>query len=271
MAGCGLLFALLIGCGGSSSGSGAPPEGEREAPSLTFSAAHSVVAAGDSTTLSWEASHASGCEASGGWDGERAASGSEEVGPITAVTDFRLSCSGANGSASRQLQVQVSSGGASIDLRAESTELESGDTATLVWTTVNANECTASGGWSGTQPLSGRFTTEALEENTTFQLSCSGPDGNAIAAVSVEMLDRMLRWVAPTQNVDGSPLTDLAGYVVYWGTQSGNYTGSHRIDSASVTEWEIDLPPGRYFFALTAVDADGMESGYSNELLKVIP
>ncbi len=32
-----------------------------------------------------------------------------------------------------------------------------------------------------------------------------------------------LSWTPPTQNTDGSPLTDLAGYRVYWGTSSGNY------------------------------------------------
>ena len=34
-----------------------------------------------------------------------------------------------------------------------------------------------------------------------------------------------LMWETPTTNVDGSPLTDLAGFKVYWGTVSGTYFG----------------------------------------------
>jgi len=87
----------------------------------------------------------------------------------------------------------------------------------------------------------------------------------------VEVLDKILRWRAPTQNVDGSPLTDLAGYNVYWGTESRVYQGVHTIDDPAVTQWEADLPPGSYYFALTAFDADRSESGYSNEVIKTIP
>ncbi|MDH3432879.1 MAG: putative Ig domain-containing protein, partial [Gammaproteobacteria bacterium] len=32
-----------------------------------------------------------------------------------------------------------------------------------------------------------------------------------------------LSWIAPTQNEDGTALTDLAGYKIYWGTTSGSY------------------------------------------------
>ncbi|MGB5739562.1 MAG: putative Ig domain-containing protein, partial [Woeseia sp.] len=35
-----------------------------------------------------------------------------------------------------------------------------------------------------------------------------------------------LSWVPPTLNTDGTPLNDLAGYKIYWGSESGNYTDS---------------------------------------------
>ena len=31
-----------------------------------------------------------------------------------------------------------------------------------------------------------------------------------------------LSWIAPTTNVDGSSLTDLGGYKIYWSTVNGN-------------------------------------------------
>ena len=89
--------------------------------------------------------------------------------------------------------------------------------------------------------------------------------------VTVQVVDKILRWQAPSQNVDGTPLTDLAGYVIYWGTSSRDYIGSHTINSPDVTEWEATMAPGTYYFAMTAFDASNNESGYSNEVLKIIP
>jgi len=107
--------------------------------------------------------------------------------------------------------------------------------------------------------------------DTTYQLSCDGPSGSAIGLVTVQVLDGTLRWQAPTENVDGSPLTDLAGFNVYWGSSSRNYTGSHPITSAAVTEWEATVAAGSYYFAVTALDSEDNESAYSNEVLKAIP
>jgi hypothetical protein len=79
-----------------------------------------------------------------------------------------------------------------------------------------------------------------------------------------------LSWDPPTTNTDGSPLTDLNGYIVYYGTESGNYSQS--IDVGNVTTYTvINLTPGTtYYFAVTAYDTSGNESAYSNEVNKVI-
>lgn len=75
-----------------------------------------------------------------------------------------------------------------------------------------------------------------------------------------------LSWVAPTENEDGSPLTDLAGYRIYWGTESGEYTNSLTIDNPGVVTYVLEnLVPDTYYFAATAVNADGEESDYSEE------
>ncbi len=89
--------------------------------------------------------------------------------------------------------------------------------------------------------------------------------------MTVRILSKTLRWQSPTQNVDGSPLTDLAGYIVYWGVTSRNYTGNHNINSPATTQWDATVSPGPYYFALTALDSEGNESAYSNEVLKTIP
>jgi len=78
-----------------------------------------------------------------------------------------------------------------------------------------------------------------------------------------------LTWDPPTTNEDGTPLEDLAGYKIYYGGSSRDYTVS--IDVGNVTIYRIDnLPPGTYYFAATAYDTSGNESDYSNEVSKML-
>ena len=79
-----------------------------------------------------------------------------------------------------------------------------------------------------------------------------------------------LSWNAPTTNADGTPLTDLAGYKVYYGTSSHTY--SQNIDVGNVTTYTVNnLTDGlTYYFAVTAYDTGSNESAYSNEVSKTI-
>jgi hypothetical protein len=74
-----------------------------------------------------------------------------------------------------------------------------------------------------------------------------------------------LSWNAPTKNADGTPLTDLAGYGVYYGTSSHNYSKNVNVGSETTykaTNLQLGVP---YYFAVTAYDSSGNESKYSNE------
>ncbi|MGQ9591585.1 MAG: choice-of-anchor D domain-containing protein [Planctomycetota bacterium] len=73
-----------------------------------------------------------------------------------------------------------------------------------------------------------------------------------------------LAWDPPTTNEDGSPLDDLAGFKLYYGTAS--YTYSIVLDVGNATEHSLYLAPGRYYFAATAYDLSGNESDFSLEL-----
>lgn len=74
-----------------------------------------------------------------------------------------------------------------------------------------------------------------------------------------------LSWAAPTENVDGSALTDLAGYKIYWGTQPDEFTNSVTIDNPGVVTYVLEnLVPATYYFVATAFNADGAESDPSD-------
>lgn len=81
-----------------------------------------------------------------------------------------------------------------------------------------------------------------------------------------------LSWSPPTHRVNGEPLgSDLAGYKVYRGTASRTYDTVVDINDPLMTTTEFTtLPPGRYYFAVSAYDQNGLESGYSNEADKLI-
>ncbi len=80
----------------------------------------------------------------------------------------------------------------------------------------------------------------------------------------------ILSWDPPTTNADGTTLTDLAGYKIYYGTESGNY--STVIDSANVTSYTVPNLSNNvtYYFATTAYNTSANESGFSNEVSKTI-
>src|SRR3972149_9643507 len=79
-----------------------------------------------------------------------------------------------------------------------------------------------------------------------------------------------LRWDAPTTNTDGTPLTDLAGYNIYQGTETGVYGSS--VDVGYTLCYVVTgLTAGlTYYFAATAYDVSANESNYSNERSKLI-
>src|SRR6266850_5823168 len=72
--------------------------------------------------------------------------------------------------------------------------------------------------------------------------------------------------LAANVNLSWSPNTDtdLAGYKVYYGTTSGTYETPVNVGSVS-TYTLTGLNAATYFFAVTAYDASGNESGFSNE------
>jgi hypothetical protein len=81
----------------------------------------------------------------------------------------------------------------------------------------------------------------------------------------------VLSWIAPTTRSDSSylPANELMGYRIYYGTSSSNLSVLVDLNDESITEYTVDtLPSGNYYFAVTAYDMDGNESGLSNLINK---
>jgi len=266
----------LVACGGGSGDASSQNLATDPAPALpglTFGANPTAVSDGQSSTLNWSATNADACTASGDWSGIKGVSGNFNTGPLSADATYTLNCSGDGGGVMASVTVVVDTNAAnatSVQLSAADAGVALNGTTTLTWSSQNATDCSASGGWSGTKALSGSEPTIPISADTTFQLNCNGPQGNALAITTVSVRVASLAWDVPTQNTDGSTLTDLASYKLYWGTQSRQYPDSLPIGDPATTETVLELAPGTYYFAITALNTAGVESSYSNELSKVI-
>lgn len=81
-------------------------------------------------------------------------------------------------------------------------------------------------------------------------------DVNQIALGSVTV-----SWSPPTTNADGTALTDLAGYRIYYGRTPDDLESVAVVDNPGTTRSVIDnLSPSTWYFAMTSVDHAGLES-----------
>ncbi|WP_316365767.1 hypothetical protein [Candidatus Thiodiazotropha sp. CDECU1] len=80
-----------------------------------------------------------------------------------------------------------------------------------------------------------------------------------------------LIWIPPKTREDGSYLisSNIAGYKVYYGTDSDNLKMLVDLQEAGIDEYRIGVPSsGSYFFAISVYDTEGVEGELSNIVLK---
>ncbi len=79
-----------------------------------------------------------------------------------------------------------------------------------------------------------------------------------------------LSWMSPMSNADGSPLTNLGGYMIYY-RKTDAITQIYSMDVGNVTSATIDnLSPGIWCFAISAYNEANIESDLSNYACKDI-
>jgi hypothetical protein len=104
-----------------------------------------------------------------------------------------------------------------------------------------------------------------------FLVSCgSGGGGGAVAVTPTG--SATLAWTPPTTNDNTTPLTDLAGFKVHYGTSPGLHTRTIDVPNAAATTYTVTgLPLGAtYYFVVTAYNTSGVESVPSNEANKTL-
>ena len=135
--------------------------------------------------------------------------------------------------------------------------------------------------WAQFDPATGRLygTPADASVGTYTGIRISVSDGQASAALPTFSIvvqkpvsgSATVSWVPPTTNVDGSPLTNLAGYRIAYGSSASSLSQTVEIPSPTVTSATIErLSAGTWYFAVRAYTATGVESDLSNVGQKTI-
>lgn len=124
---------------------------------------------------------------------------------------------------------------------------------------------TSTGQLSGTPGSSAAGTYSNIAISVSDGKSSRSLSAFAISVKQTATTSASLSWTPPTQNTDGSSLTNLAGYRLYYGTSATALTQSIQIANPSVSTYVIDgLTPTTYYFAVRAYTSSGAESANSN-------
>jgi len=79
-------------------------------------------------------------------------------------------------------------------------------------------------------------------------------------------------WSVPLLNTDGTSLTGVTGYRIYYGPSPANLPDSILVPGAGATSHVISgLTPGTHYFAVATLDSVGVASDLSNAASKTVP
>ena len=115
----------------------------------------------------------------------------------------------------------------------------------------------------------------AAEVGTYPNIKITVSDGVRVAALpSFALLveqtatsSAALSWSIPTQNADGTPLTDLVGYHIYIGAQPNALDRVVTIPTRALTDYVVtSLTSGTWYFAIRSFNSSNIESDLSPTL-----
>src|ERR1700730_7321937 len=164
---------------------------------------------------------------------------------LCSLLTFGLAACGADGASSSTDTASASESAPSlvnpsVGFIDRTSSTESGSTTVAATTPVPST--------AGSAPGSTGTTTVASSNKTSTKPVSTG-SGSAT-----------LDWMPPTENSDGTVLTNLAGYTVYYGTSPSSLTQSVKVTNPGLASYTMsNLPSGTWYFAVTSYSSAGLE------------
>ena len=135
--------------------------------------------------------------------------------------------------------------------------------------------------WASFNSVTGQLagSPTATYAGTYSNIVISASDGTAQAAlpafsITVNQVSNgtaTITWTPPLYNVDGSALTNLAGYRIYYGTATNSLNQSVQVANVGAASYTVsNLTSGTWYFGVTAYSTSGLESALSNLASKTV-
>jgi len=136
--------------------------------------------------------------------------------------------------------------------------------------------------WTSLDPVTGRLsgTPGPNDVGSTEGIVITVSDGSGYASLPAFTLvvqpntsgTALVSWLPPTQHTDGSVLSDLAGYRLYYGGRADALSQSIKLDNGGLSSYMVEgLGSGTWYFAIVARDSAGVDSALSSIVSKTIP
>jgi Fibronectin type III domain len=183
------------------------------------------------------------------------------VGAVAAL-GFALSGCGGSGTSGTTSAAAAGQGSTTSTAPAQST---SGGSGASTGSTTSAGTTSAGTTSAGTTSASTTSASTTPGGSTSTGKAGSGSSGSTPPTASVDSVT--INWTPPTENTNGSALTNLAGYNIHYGTSSGSLTKTISISNPGIATYVVsNLTPGKYYFAVAAVNSAGTESPLSAQV-----
>ena len=137
-----------------------------------------------------------------------------------------------------------------------------------------ANFSIATGQLTGTptSTQTGSYSNIVLSVSDGQASSALAPFTISVAGTTPTTGSATLTWVPPTQDTNGSALTNFAGIILYYGTAPASLTQSVQLASNSQTSYTIgNLAAGTWYFGSVAYTNTGVHSAMSSIVSKIVP
>jgi len=219
--------------------SAAPPQ---PSPVVNVVASPSIIAAGQSTNVSWTSTNATNC--SGQWDSFTSVintSGSKTFQPVSTTT-YVVRCTGPGGTASDSKTVTVTTSIPTISVAASPATISASQTTTVSWNSSNATNC--NGSWDGYGSAVGTAGTRSFQPSSTtiYTVICNGPGGSVSESKTVTVTPPTTPAAIVTVTASPSTIQRFQSTTVSWSStnatacagQWDNFTASIGVSGSRV-------------------------------------